>query len=104
MGKKIFLINEPDLKPNSMKQLKVEGMDDIVLANVDGKFYAMRGICNHQEGPLGEGELEGKVVICPWHQSKWDITTGKLIEFPMELDDEPTYNVVVEAGKVYIEV
>lgn len=93
-----------ELKPGSMKKVTMEGRDEIVVANVEGKFYAMRGLCNHQGGPLAEGELEGGVVTCPWHGSKWDITTGKLVEFPIELESEPTYNVIEEGGNLYIDV
>lgn len=49
----------------------------VVLANVDGRFYAFGNICPHAEGPLGEGFLDGLVVECPWHNGQWDIATGK---------------------------
>jgi nitrite reductase/ring-hydroxylating ferredoxin subunit len=87
-----------------MKKVVVEGMDDIVVANVGGKIYAMRGVCNHQGGPLSEGELNGNVITCPWHGAQWDVTTGKLVEFPLPLDDERKYKATVEGGDVFIEV
>ncbi len=93
-----------DLKPGAMKKVEVPGMDDIVVANVEGKFYAMRGICNHQGGPLSEGELDSNIITCPWHGAQWDVTTGKLSEFPLELEDEPVYKVVVEGDDVFIDV
>ena len=49
----------PELQPGAIKQCLVEGHDDIVIANVDGTIYAMRGACNHAGGPLGDGTLEG---------------------------------------------
>jgi nitrite reductase/ring-hydroxylating ferredoxin subunit len=64
----------------------------------------MRGLCHHQGGPLAEGELEGNIITCPWHGAKWDVTTGKLSEFAIELDDEPTYKVVEEGDELFIEV
>ena len=48
----------------------------IAIFNVDGAFHAMDDVCSHQGGPLGEGELEGKVVTCPWHGWEYDVTTG----------------------------
>jgi nitrite reductase/ring-hydroxylating ferredoxin subunit len=48
----------------------------IAIFNVDGTFYAIDDVCQHQGGPLGEGELEGKVVTCPWHGWEYDVTTG----------------------------
>ena len=93
-----------ELKPGTMKQCKVEGQDDIVVANVEGTIYAMRGICNHAGGPLGEGTLEGACVTCPWHGSKWDLKTGKMLEFAMDLDPEPVYKVITEGDEIYIEI
>ena len=101
---KLKIAKLSQLPVGSMKQVKVEGKDDVAVANVNGKIYAMRGICNHEGGPLGEGEFDGKIVTCPWHGSKWDITTGKLVEFPIELDPEPTYKVTVEGDDIYIEI
>jgi nitrite reductase (NADH) small subunit len=57
------------------KCVEVNGQQ-IAVFNVDGTFYAMDGVCPHQGGPLGEGELEGKVVTCPWHGWEYDVTTG----------------------------
>lgn len=100
---KILIGKQSDFKPG-LNKVTVEGHDEIVLANIDGKFYAMRGLCNHQGGPLSEGELEGNVITCPWHGSRWDVTTGKLVEFPVELDDEPTYKVIVEGDQLFLEI
>ncbi|MDE1871472.1 MAG: Rieske (2Fe-2S) protein [Candidatus Micrarchaeota archaeon] len=100
---RIHVGKSSELAPGSMKSVAVEGGDDIVVANVNGKFYAMRGICNHQGGPLAEGELEGNIITCPWHGSKWDVTTGKMTEFAIELDDEPVYKVIVEGEEVFVE-
>jgi nitrite reductase/ring-hydroxylating ferredoxin subunit len=88
----------------TLKQVKVEGHDDVALANVDGKIFAIRGKCNHMGGPLGKGKLEGKVITCPWHGSKWDVTTGKMVEFQMELDAEPTYRVTIKGDDVYVDL
>ena len=87
-----------------LNRVSVEGLDEIVVAKIGDRFYAMRGLCNHQEGPLAEGELEGTVITCPWHGSKWDVTTGKLVDFPIALDDEPIYKVTIENGELIIEI
>jgi nitrite reductase/ring-hydroxylating ferredoxin subunit len=48
----------------------------LALFNVDGSYYAIDNTCPHRGGPLGEGDLEGCVVTCPWHAWGWDVTTG----------------------------
>lgn len=79
------------------------GADKILLANVGGKIYAMRSVCNHMGGPLERGKLNGKVVTCPIHGSKWDVETGKMVEFTRILPDEPTYQVAVKGDQVFVE-
>jgi 3-phenylpropionate/trans-cinnamate dioxygenase ferredoxin component len=101
---RILIGKAEELKPGTMRKVAVEGKDDIVVANVNGSFYAMRGVCNHAGGPLADGEIDGNVITCPWHGSRWDVTTGKLVEFAIELDDEPTYKVAVEGDELFLEV
>ena len=48
----------------------------LALFNVDGAFHAVDNTCPHRGGPLGDGDLEGRLVICPWHGWRWDVTTG----------------------------
>jgi nitrite reductase/ring-hydroxylating ferredoxin subunit len=41
-----------------------------------GRFYAVRSRCPHEDGPLSEGWLEGDTVVCPWHGFDFDVATG----------------------------
>src|SRR6266851_42369 len=77
--------------------------EKILVANVDGSFHAMRSTCNHAGGPLHQGKLEGKIVTCPLHGSKWDVTSGSLVWFMKPLPNEPVYKVLVEGGEVFVE-
>ncbi len=52
------------------------GGKQIAVFNCKGTFYAIDNTCKHQGGPLGEGELDGTVVTCPWHGWTYDVTTG----------------------------
>lgn len=56
------------------------------ICNVDGQVYALSGTCPHAGGPLGEGTLQGAVVVCPWHGFEFDCRTG-------ENDMDPTMRV-----------
>jgi nitrite reductase (NADH) small subunit len=64
-----------DILPGQGKTIAVDGKP-IAVFNVGGTFYAIDDTCLHRGGPLGEGELEGNVVTCPWHGWKYDVTTG----------------------------
>lgn len=56
---------------------RVAGDRVVALFNVEGTLYALDGICPHQGGPLGEGELTGTIVTCPWHGWQFDVRTGQ---------------------------
>jgi nitrite reductase (NADH) small subunit len=68
-----------EIAPGTIHELEVGGKT-IALANVAGKFHAIENACLHQGGPLGEGELEGAVVTCPWHGWQFDLTNGKIVQ------------------------
>lgn len=70
-----------EVPSGTIHQFQVEGKA-VALANVAGNFYAINDVCVHRGGPLGEGELEGKVVTCPWHGWQYDVTSGKVIQNP----------------------
>lgn len=80
------------------------GGKEILVANVGGKYYATSNICTHAGAELHEGELDDRELTCPWHGSKWDVTTGSLIWYPQKLDPLGSFKVSVEDGSVYVEV
>ena len=81
--------------------VEAEGVT-LALFNVDGVFYAIDNRCAHRGGPLGEGELEGRGVTCPWHAWRWDVTTGANANNPAVR--VACYPVRVEGGAVLVEV
>src|ERR671918_1777225 len=68
-----------------MKHVGV-GEKEILLANSNGKVYALCDRCSHMNAPLSMGTLNGKVVTCPMHGARYDVTTGKKVAEPMALD------------------
>lgn len=89
-----------DLKPGHIRRVEVAGQG-VAVYNVDGRFYATQEACTHRGGPLSEGQLDETTVVCPWHASCFDITTGAVLVGPAT---EPlrTYRVVIdgEIGRV----
>src|SRR5579859_179563 len=55
------------------------GGPKVAIFNVDGIYHVLSNECGHQGGPLGEGKIEGFSVVCPWHQWKFDVTTGNCL-------------------------
>jgi 3-phenylpropionate/trans-cinnamate dioxygenase ferredoxin subunit len=103
----IKVATKSEVEPGKMKAVKVEGKD-MLLVNVGGNFYAINLKCTHAGGDLSKGTLEGNIVTCPKHHSKFDVTTGKLVSPPKmglfhpKADDETTYQVKVEKDDVLI--
>ena len=89
-----------DLAPGEMKFVAIE-RERIVLANVDGSFYALRDVCGHRNAPLSRGRLDGHVIECPLHFAQFDVRTGKLIDGPISAD-VPRYDARVENNTVYL--
>ncbi|MGP8124382.1 MAG: Rieske (2Fe-2S) protein [Nitrososphaerales archaeon] len=77
------------------------GGEEILIANVDGKYYVMGALCTHELWDLSEGTLEGTTVTCAGHGTVWDLRTGKG-EFDEPLEDEPLYDVKVEGGFILV--
>lgn len=72
----------------------------IAVFNVDGTFYAIDNTCVHRGGPLGEGELEGDVVTCPWHAWQYNVKTGVSVTNPSA--SVKTYQVKVEGPDIKV--
>jgi len=75
----------------------------LALFNLDGTFYALDNRCTHVGGPLGEGHMQENVVTCPWHGSRFDITSGQVVGPPARRP-VATYPVQVRDGEVFVEV
>jgi nitrite reductase/ring-hydroxylating ferredoxin subunit len=78
------------------------GGKPIALFNAGGKFYAIGNTCLHRGGPLGEGDLDGTTVTCPWHGWEYDITTGANLDDPNR--KVGCFNVKVESDDILVEV
>jgi nitrite reductase/ring-hydroxylating ferredoxin subunit len=70
-----------DLPPGTTKKFTIENLD-ILLANVDGKIYAVDDMCTHEDSSLSLGCLKGELVSCTLHGSRFNIRTGEPIEEP----------------------
>ncbi len=88
------------LQNGEMKRLDLEGTP-VVLARVDGQYYAFGGTCTHYGAPLHEGVLKGHTLMCPWHHACFDIRSGLRLE-PPALNDLPHFPVRVEGDQVIV--
>lgn len=89
-----------DFPSGSLKKVTIAG-EDVLVANVEGQLYAIANSCTHQGGPLDEGELEGKVVTCPWHGGQFDVSSGKVLQPPPRAD-EASFEVKIQGNDVLV--
>jgi len=89
-----------EVKPGKMKRVEVHG-HHILLANVDGEFYATDDTCTHEDTSLSNGYLEGDVVKCPLHNSRFNVRTGEVLEEPAE-ENLRSYPVRIEGRDILV--
>ena len=89
-----------EVPPGTIREFQLDGKT-IALANVEGKLYAIDNTCLHRGGPLGQGELQGKVVTCPWHGWQYDVTTGKVTVNPAV--GVATYVVEIRGDDIFVD-
>lgn len=77
------------------------GETPIVIFNIAGEFFAIGDVCTHDDGPLGDGDVEDHVVICPRHGAEFDVRTGRVLSMPAVVDI-PAYPVEVRNGSVFV--
>jgi 3-phenylpropionate/trans-cinnamate dioxygenase ferredoxin subunit len=101
-------VAEPsEISVGKMKNVKLEDKE-VLIANVNGNYYAIANRCTHRGGDLSKGSLDGNIVTCPLHGSKFDVTTGKAISGPKiaffraKTNDEPSFEVKIEGNDVML--
>jgi 3-phenylpropionate/trans-cinnamate dioxygenase ferredoxin subunit len=87
-----------ELPPGERLFVEIEGQP-IVIFNIAGQFYAIADVCSHDDGPVGEGDLEGYCITCPRHGAEFDVRTGKVMSMPAVVDI-PAYPVRVIDGMI----
>lgn len=99
-----------DVQPGQIVPIEAGGQK-LLLANVDGQFYAAQRKCPHLGANLCRGSLDGKAIVCALHKASFDLETGKVRRDPKLLflkmkakNDLRTWPVRVEDGAVLVGV
>ena len=97
-----FLKIAPESELPDGERLFVEiGGKPIVIFKIAGQLFSIADVCSHDDGPVGEGLLEGYNITCPRHGAQFDIRTGKVVQMPAVVDI-PAYPVRVVDGMIQI--
>ena len=90
-----------EISNGQMKHAEINGKE-IVIANLDGKFYAFAERCGHMNARLSRGNINRNIVTCPFHAAKFDITSGKKIGEPV-LESPPGMEPLPQKWQKYME-
>ncbi|HEX8992010.1 MAG TPA: non-heme iron oxygenase ferredoxin subunit [Anaerolineales bacterium] len=91
-----------ELPPGERLFVEIEG-SPIVIFNIAGQYFSIADVCSHDDGPVGEGSLEGYNITCPRHGAQFDVRTGKVMQMPAVVDI-PAYSVRVVDGMIQLGV
>lgn len=91
-----------DLHENESKVVTVNGTE-VALIKIGANVCAVRNVCPHKGGPLGEGEIQGSILTCPWHGWEFDLADGGKCTMN-EMIEAKMYPVKQEGDAVLIEI
>jgi 3-phenylpropionate/trans-cinnamate dioxygenase ferredoxin component len=91
-----------DIPEGEVRVFEAEGTG-IAIARVNGKLFAIEDVCTHDDGPLGEGTLDGCEIECPRHGARFDIRTGAATRMPA-VAPVAIFEVKVENGEIFVEL
>lgn len=89
-----------EIEPGDRILLDIDG-EPIAVFNIAGKYFAIKDVCSHDDGPVAEGPLEDYDIECPRHGAKFDIRSGEALTLPAVVDI-PAYLVRVEGDEIQL--
>lgn len=89
-----------DIPEGGMKCVAIERAR-VLLAHVEGRFYAIGDLCGHRNAPLSRGRLTGHIVECPLHFAQFDVRDGSLVDGPVSAPVRQ-YDVCVEGDTILV--
>lgn len=73
----------------------------ILLVRRGSEIFALAETCSHLGGPLSEGKLDGDVIECPWHGSRFSLRDGHVVDGPA-VHPQPCMDVRIRSGQVEV--
>lgn len=91
-----------EVSEGEIRAFSVNG-EEVAIANVDGTYHAIDGLCSHRECSLADGDLEDTTITCPCHGSEFDVRTGEVLN-PPATEPLATYETREEDGALQVEI
>jgi nitrite reductase/ring-hydroxylating ferredoxin subunit/uncharacterized membrane protein len=97
----VAVLDENDLAQDELRRVEVAGTGVLLSRSSDGEVCAIAATCNHFSGPLEQGEREDGTVVCPWHGSRFDLCSGKVIDGPA-IFPQSRYETRIREGRIEV--
>jgi len=94
------VLSDAELREGEMKRADARGVP-VLLVRCQGEVCALAHTCSHLGGPLSEGKLEGDVVQCPWHGSRFNVRDGSVVDGPATFP-QPRFETRVREGQIEV--
>lgn len=92
--------SEAALAEGAARAIEVDGVE-IMITRQGGQVFALADRCCHRGGPLHEGSFADGCVTCPWHQSRFRLSDGAIVQGPATYP-QPSYDVRVSEGTIEV--
>jgi len=89
-----------EIADGGVKIVRVEDQE-LAVFHVEGGYHVIEDVCTHDRGPLAEGVLEGRLIECPRHGARFDVTTGEVLA-PPAVVPVPRYEVRVSGDQIQV--
>jgi len=79
-----------EIRDGEMKELRIDDLQ-LMLARAGNRYYLASNRCTHLGGKLAEGKLNGTIVTCPLHGSRFDLKDGRVVRWINEPPGTPKF-------------
>src|SRR5689334_17062577 len=100
MNQYLKLVKIEDIEADKPLCVEIDGKK-LAIYKVANKYFVSDNTCTHAGGPLCQGKLKNGTITCPWHNSKFEIATGKVLSGPAE---SPVKTYEVRINGEYLEI
>ena len=98
----VTIVKSNEIPVGQFKSVAVNGKQ-LLICHTETGFYAVDDTCTHDDGPLGDGWLEGNAIECPRHGARFDVATGKVLCLPAAVPIR-SYPTQVEGDEIKVNI
>ncbi len=97
----VDVATEQSFVPSEKLMFDLDDETRVIVLKIDGQFYAIDELCNHDHLSMEDGEIEGDEIICPFHGARFCLKSGE-VKTPPAYENVTSFPARVENGMVQI--